>query len=225
MANVKTPVIILNVKAYSESMGKKGLALARACEEVTEESGITTVICPQQFDLGLIAHETDVPCFAQHLDLKDVGSATGWALPETAKAAGAAGTLLNHAEHRLKMADIDALITRCRTLGLSSVLCTNNIQVSAAGASLGPDMIAIEPPELIGSGIPVSKADPDIVTGSLQWVKKINKDVVVLCGAGISTGEDVKAAIGLGTEGVLLASGVVKSADPKAVLLDLVSGI
>jgi len=47
----------------------------------------------------------------------------------------------------------------------------------------------------------------------------------VLCGAGISTGEDVKAAIGLGTEGVLLASGVVKSADPKAVLLDLVSGI
>ncbi|OFV68240.1 MAG: triosephosphate isomerase [Candidatus Syntrophoarchaeum caldarius] len=225
MTKIKTPVIILNVKAYSESMGDKGLALAKACEEVTEESGITTVICPQQFDLGFIAHQTDVPCFAQHIDLKDVGGATGWALPEAAKAAGAAGTLINHAEHRLKLADIDALITRSRALGLTSVLCTNNIQVSAAGAALNPDMIAIEPPELIGTGVPVSKADPDIVTGSLQRVKEINKDVVVLCGAGISTGEDVKAAIELGTAGVLLASGVVKATDPKAVLLDLVSGI
>ncbi|VUT27892.1 MAG: Triosephosphate isomerase [Candidatus Syntrophoarchaeum sp. GoM_oil] len=225
MSKLKTPVIILNVKAYQESMGEKGLVLAKACEEVTEESGVSTVICPQQFDLGRIANQVNIPCFAQHLDAKDVGSSTGWALPETAKVAGARGTLINHAEHRITIADIDALITRCRTLELVSVVCTNNIQVSAAAASLNADMIAIEPPELIGTGIPVSKADPDVVTGSVQRVKDINKDVVVLCGAGISTGADVKAALELGTEGVLLASGVVKAEDPKAALLDLVSGI
>ncbi len=225
MSGVATPVIILNTKAYQESMGEKGLALAKACEEVTEETGVSTVICPQQFDLAWIAHQVSIPCFAQHVDAKDVGSATGWALPESAKAAGAAGSLINHSEHRLTMADIDTLVTRCRALGLTSVVCTNNIQVSAAAASLNPDMIAIEPPELIGTGIPVSRADPDIVRGSVEQVSAINRNVVVLCGAGISTGEDVRAAIELGAKGVLLASGVVKADSPKAALLDLVSGI
>ena len=45
----------------------------------------------------------------------------------------------------------------------------------------------------------------------------------VLCGAGISKGEDLKAAIELGSVGVLLASGIVKAKDPKAALEDLVS--
>jgi len=49
--------------------------------------------------------------------------------------------------------------------------------------------------------------------------------VRVLCGAGISTGDDVAAALLLGTEGVLLASGVIKAKDPKAALFDLVKKI
>ena len=84
-----------------------------------------------------------------------------------------------------------------------------------------PDYVAIEPPELIGSGIPVSKADPGIVRNSVAAVTDPN--VKVLCGAGISKGEDVKAALELGTVGVLLASGVVKAKDPKAALRDLVT--
>ncbi len=47
----------------------------------------------------------------------------------------------------------------------------------------------------------------------------------MLCGAGVTNGEDVKAAIELGADGVLLASGVVKAKDPRAALLDLVSGV
>jgi triosephosphate isomerase len=47
--------------------------------------------------------------------------------------------------------------------------------------------------------------------------------VKVLCGAGISKGEDLKAAMELGSVGVLLASGIVKAEDPKAALEDLVS--
>jgi triosephosphate isomerase len=47
--------------------------------------------------------------------------------------------------------------------------------------------------------------------------------VGVLCGAGISTGDDMKAALDLGTEGVLLASGIILADDPKEALLGLVS--
>jgi triosephosphate isomerase len=222
---LKTPAIVLNVKSYSESMGEKGLGLAIACQEVTEKTGVTTAICPQMVDLAWIARQVDIPVFSQNTDGYEPGSCTGRTVAEAVKKAGAVGTLLNHSEHRLRLDVIEHVISKNKGLGLESIVCTNNTPVSRAAAALWPEMVAIEPPELIGSGIPVSKAQPEIVEDSVSAVKMINPDVKVLCGAGISTGEDVKAALGLGAEGVLLASGVVKAADPKAALLDLASGI
>ena len=116
-------------------------------------------------------------------------------------------------------------VQSAKKTGLTAIVCTNNIAVTRAAASLAPEFVAIEPPELIGSGIPVSKADPDIVRGSVSAVKKIAPDVEVLCGAGISKGEDVAAALELGTVGVLLASGVIKAKDPRASLLDLAGNL
>ncbi len=110
-------------------------------------------------------------------------------------------------------------------MGLTTIVCTNNITTTKAASALGPDYVAVEPPELIGSGIPVSKADPEVVSGSVEAVRQVNPDVKVLCGAGISKGEDLISALELGSVGVLLASGVVKAKDPKAALYDLVSGI
>lgn len=222
---LKTPVIVLNVKAYKESMGEKGLKLAKTCKEVAEETGASIAICPQQVDLAWVTKEVKIPCFAQHTDAHEPGSRTGWTVLEAIKTAGAVGTLVNHSEHRMEIADIDSIVQRAKAFDLLTIVCTNNTKVSTSIAELGPYSIAIEPPALIGSGIPVSKAEPEIVSSSVKAVKDINKDIVVLCGAGISTGEDVKAAIKLGAEGVLLASGVVKAKDPKAALLDLASGI
>jgi triosephosphate isomerase len=139
--------------------------------------------------------------------------------------AGAVGTLVNHSERRLKLADIDETLTRARAVGLTTVVCTNNTAVSASAAALKPDMIAVEPPELIGSGIPVSKAQPEVVTGTVESVKRVNRNVVVLCGAGITSGEDVAAAIKLGTQGVLVASGIVKAKDPYKVMLEFAQAI
>jgi triosephosphate isomerase len=90
---------------------------------------------------------------------------------------------------------------------------------------LKPYAIAVEPPELIGSGRAVSKVDPAIVEDTVKAVKRVAKDCVVLCGAGVTNGEDVRAALELGAEGVLLASGVVKAKDQKAALLDLTAGL
>ncbi len=78
---------------------------------------------------------------------------------------------------------------------------------------------------MIGSGIPVSTADPGIVSGAADAVSGINPDVQVLCGAGISKGEDMQAALKLGTVGVLLASGIIRAPDPGDALRDLVSWI
>ncbi len=220
---MKTPVIIINFKTYLESTGKRALKIARAVKEVRDDSGVEIIVAPQFVDICTIAR-VGIPIFAQHVDAITPGSHTGHILAESIKEAGAIGTLINHSERRLKLADIDAAIKISKKVGLTTVVCTNNLATTSAVVPLRPDFIAIEPPELIGTGIPVSKANPEVVKGAVRKVQQMDSKVGVLCGAGISKGEDVATALRLGTEGVLLASGVVKAKDPKKVLQDLVRG-
>ena len=225
LTKLHTPIILINFKAYAEATGKKALKLAETAAKVSLETEICIGLAPQLTDLASVARLVALPVFAQHIDPITPGSFTGHVLPESVKEAGATGTLINHSERRLKLADVDAAIRRTREVGLVSVVCANNPDVSAAVAALKPEMLAVEPPELIGTGIPVSKAKPEVVSGTVELVKEINSDVVVLCGAGISRGADVHAALKLGTEGILVASAVVKAKDPYTVLLEFAEAI
>lgn len=109
---------------------------------------------------------------------------------------------------------------RAAGIGLATCVCANTPSVGAAVSAFSPTMVAVEPPELIGSGVSVSKAKPEIVRDSVLCIKKADARVRVLCGAGVTTGEDVGVAIRLGSEGILVASGVVKAKDPTLVLRD-----
>jgi triosephosphate isomerase len=221
----KKPLIVVNFKTYTEGTGENAVRMAKHCEEVSRDSGVEIIACPQTPDIYRVASSVKIPVFAQHIDGVGGGSYTGHITADCIKAAGARGTLINHSERRLVLADIDSALQAAKKSGLAAIVCTNNITVTKAAAVLAPKFVAIEPPELIGSGIPVSKADPDIVRCSVAAVKKIAPEVEVLCGAGISKGEDVAAALELGTAGVLLASGVIKAKDPRAALLDLVKNV
>ncbi len=218
-----TVFILLNCKTYDEGTGANAVKLAEACRDVAESAGVEIAIAPQIPDIFRTASVTDVPVYSQHVDGAGPGSHTGKVYVKSVKEAGAVGSLINHSERRLTLADIESAAEALKKNNMKSVICTNNIATTAAAAAIGPEYVAIEPPELIGSGIPVSKADPGIVTGSVEAVKKINPNVKVLCGAGISKGEDLKAALELGSVGVLLASGIVKAENPEAALYDLVS--
>jgi triosephosphate isomerase len=221
MMKITLPVIAINFKTYSESIGKKGLQIAKAAEEISNNTGICIIVAPQHTDIQLIASQVEVPVFAQHIDPFPAGSHTGYILPEAVAEAGAVGTLINHSEHRLILADIDEAIRRAKQAKLKTIACSNNPEVSASICTLSPDFCAYEPPDLIGTGISVSTAKPEVVTKAVELMQKINPQVIPLCGAGISTGEDVTSAIKLNTKGVLLASGVVKAKDPKAVLQEM----
>lgn len=220
---MNTPSVILNYKTYLESSGENALELARALKSASEESGITMVAAPQAADIYRIQDQISLPIFAQHIDPITPGGHTGSNLIETLIEAGISGSLINHSENRMKLADIDEVIQLCKQNDIESCVCTNNIATSKAIATFSPDAVAVEPPELIGTGIPVSQAQPEVVEDSVKGVKSINKKIKVLCGAGISTGDDMKAAMDLGADGVLLASGIVKAENPKEALLDLVS--
>lgn len=222
---LKTPTIVLNVKTYSEATGQKAVDIAKIMDKISDETGVSMAICVQATDIYRCMEAVSIPVWAEHIDPVKPGSNTGWTLPEAVKEAGAVGTLINHSEHRLKLADIDSCLTRAKELEFDQIICTNNVAVSKAAAALKPDFVAVEPPELIGGDISVTTADPDIVSKSVKAVQAIDSSVKVLCGAGVKNGRDVKKAIELGSEGVLLASGVVKAKDKESVIRDLASGI
>lgn len=202
-------------------MGEKAIDLSRIAEKVHEKTGINIAIAPQCVDLQAVAESGEIPVFAQHIDPVEFGKYTGHVAPEAVSEAGAIGTLINHSERQLPLETIKETIKRAYEAELITIVCADTVETARKVASFHPDAVAIEPPELIGSGIPVSKAQPGIVSGSVGAVKGVDSSVKVLCGAGITSGEDASAAIDLGADGILVASGVVKSKDPYVSLLEL----
>jgi triosephosphate isomerase len=215
---LQTPLILVNFKAYLEATGRNAVELAKKAERVSRETQVSICVAPQFTDIAAVAEETEIPVFAQHIDPIEPGSYTGYVLADAVKEAGAMGAIINHSERQLRLSEIDAAIRIAREKKLVSVVCANNQSISAAVAALKPDMVAVEPPELIGTGVSVSKAKPEVVTATIKLVREINSTVTILCGAGISHGEDVAAALRLGTQGVLVASAVVKAKDPYRIL-------
>lgn len=223
MVKIETPVVIINFKTYTKATGEKAVLLAQTCERVSNKYDIPIVVAPQIPDLFRVSKAVEIPVFSQHMDPGEPGRFTGHVLGDALVESGCTGTLLNHSERRMQLADIEESIVKSHKINLFTVVCTNNIQVSVAAACMNPWSVAVEPPELIGSGISVSQAQPEIISGTVEKIRTVNKNIVILCGAGISTGEDVKSAIKLGAQGVLLASAVANSDRPESVLSDLVS--
>jgi triosephosphate isomerase len=216
-------LILVNLKSYKEGTGSRAHMIAQAAELISQESGVTIGVAPTYIDLHPLCHHFAIPVYAQHVDAFEPGAHTGHITADGIRAAGAAGSLLNHSERRLTIADIEASIRALQAQKLAPVVCTNNEATSAAAAALSPEYVAIEPPELTGSCISVSKANAEMISRSVATVRAVNPKVKLLTGAGIQSGDCVKIAVDLGTDGVLLASSVVKAKDPGVVLRDLVS--
>ncbi len=222
---VEKPIVAVNFKAYYPySFGENALRIARDAKKVWEETGVEIILIPPYTEIKPVfevVKGTEIKVYAQHADPVEPGARTGFIPLEGLKEAGVHGVLLNHSEHRLKLADINWLIKKAKELGLRTLVCADVPETGAAVAVLKPDMVAVEPPELIGTGIPVSKAKPEVITRSVELIRKVNSEVIILTGAGISKGEDVYAAIKLGTSGVLVASAIVKAKNPYEVIKDM----
>ncbi len=221
LAKVFTPFILVNFKGYLESICKRALELAKAAERASIESGVCIGVAPQFVDIAKVAEAVSIPVFAQHIDPIPPGAYTGYVLPEAVKEAGAVGTLINHSERQLTFSDVDIAVRRAREVGLTSIVCVTNSRMGAAVASLQPNMIAIEPRELIGTYASISKIKPDVIAEAVELVRGINPRIRILCGAGIANSVDVIVVLRLGADGIIVASDVVKAKDPYEVLSKL----
>jgi triosephosphate isomerase len=219
---MKPPIILINYKAYENSYGEKGMEISKKIEKVSKEYGVPIIVSVPATMIYRLSKETELIVYAQHVDGLDHGAKTGSILPEMIKDAGGKGSLLNHSERRVRLDEIHDSIIRMRRLGLESVVCVDRYELVHSMGILNPDAILIEPPELIGSGVAVSKAKPEVITRAVDEIRKV-KGVYLIAGAGITSGEDVYKAIELGADGIGVASAVMKAKDPEKVVSDFVS--
>lgn len=218
---MKVPVLIINMKAYPELLNGGAVKLAKAAEKVARELGASIIVAPPHTYLRQVVEAVGIPVYAQSADPVDPGARTGHIPLEFVKDAGAAGVIINHSEHRLLLNDIAYLVGKAKTLNLETVVCAPDPPSSAAAAVLYPTAVAMEPPELIGTGRSVSRTKPDVVVETVNAVRRVNGEVKVITGAGIEDYNDVAKALELGTVGVLVASAIVRAKDWEAKITEL----
>jgi len=215
------PVIIVNFKTYESATGENAVKMAKSFENTAKKLKVSVALCVQNCDLYAVSKAVLLPVFAQHVDGIEYGAHTGYVLPQSVKQNGAYGTLLNHAEHQISDDVLRTTLEKAKQAGLFTLVCANTPQTAGKFFKYKPDLIAVEPPELIGGDISVSKAKPDIITKAVKLVG--TKKLIV--GAGIKNGDDVRIAVKLGASGVLVASGVVQAPNPVKALIDLAKGL
>ncbi|HSA98628.1 MAG TPA: triose-phosphate isomerase [Candidatus Nitrosotenuis sp.] len=217
-------MFIINYKNYEEISGSSAARLASVADKVARKYRIKIAIAPPHHLLSGIGNYSG-PVLAQHVDNAKVGSTTGFVIPELLKKSKISGSLINHSEHRIPEKDIAELVERLQKLKMTTVVCVKDVAEASKYAKLNPTYIAIEPPELIGSGKAVSTEKPELITEAVQAVNAAKNNTKLLCGAGIVSGQDVRKAMDLGSEGILVASGIVKAKNWNAIVDEFAKGM
>lgn len=213
--------LIVNFKNYPEVLGEGSVRLAESARRVAEGTGVEIIVAPPTPMIALVAKAVRIPVYSQTVGSEAGDKTTGALLPEAVKASKAMGCMLNHSESRRPVAEIKRLVPRLAGLSLDVCLCAGTEAEASRLARLGTKYLAVEPPELIGSGISVTKARPGLISRTVLSVQRSGYTGKLLCGAGIVTGGDVVRAVELGAEGILVSSSVVKAADWEVKLEEL----
>ena len=218
---IKPPFFEIGPKAFF--FGERMLKLAKAADEASKKYDVRIIMTPQYSDIQMLAQETEnVLIFAQHMDPLPIGRGLGSVLPEAVKAAGAVGVMLNHAEKPMTISDLNKAIKRADEVGLLSIVCADTVEEAMAIAHFSPNIIVAEPTELIGTG---QTSDEDYIIETTKAIKSINPEIQVLQGAGISNGQDVYNVIKAGADATGTTSGIMKAADPEAMLDEMIRAV
>ena len=215
--DIKPPFFEVGPKAFL--YGEKMLALAKVIDKTAMKYDVDVIVTPQYTDISLLAQNTErILVFAQHMDYLPIGRGLGSVLPEAVKAAGAVGVMLNHAEKPLTMDEVEKTIRRADEVGLATIVCADTVEDVKTIAKMSPNLIVAEPTDLIGTG---QTSDSNYVIDTINTVREINPDIMVLQGAGISNGQDVYNTIKLGAQATGSTSGIIKASDPYAMVEEM----
>ena len=199
---IRTPFFETSVKNYI--YGDVVLEYARAADAASKEHDVDVLFVAPYTEIRRVRENTDqLIVLAPYMDAIRPGRGIADVLPEALKAAGAQGVVLNHSERPMTLNAIRKTIDRANELDLLTFL--------------NP-----EPTELIGSG---NVSDMGYVREVIRAVKLIDQSILVEQAAGITTAQQVYDFIMAGSEAVGSASGILTSADPHALLNEMVRSV
>ncbi|MDO8508278.1 MAG: triose-phosphate isomerase [Nanoarchaeota archaeon] len=208
-------MIIINFKNYKT--GKEALILSKKIEKYLPHA----IIAVPTIDLEEISKNTKLKVFAQHADPLEGDKTTGYNTLKSLKKTGISGTIINHSEHQESLKNIGKILIMAKKLNLKVIICTPTLRKtkSILNNKNKPFAIALEDPKLISTGKSITKYSPKNLLAFTKIIKKTN--ILPICGAGISTSEDVKQAYSFGCKGVLIASAIANSKNPIPLLKEL----
>ena len=192
------------------------LELALIADELSLKHKVQIIFTAPFPDIRTVSSNAkNLVVFAPSMDDIEIGRGLADILPESVKAAGAAGVMLNHAEKPLPYSKLESTVNRAKRLEMLTLICADSSAELKAAALLGPDVIAAEPADLIATGTPGSL---DFIRASIDAIRSVNQKIYVLIGAGIKNGGDVYKAIKEGADASGSSSAIAKANDKRALL-------
>ena len=218
---LQPPFFEIGPKSYL--YGRQVLDLALAADAAAQKYQVGIIFTTPFADIRLVAESTShIHVFAPHMDSLLPGRGVADILPESIKAAGAVGVMLNHCEKPVSLAQLRQTIRRADETGLGTIVCADSIAEARAVAQFEPNIIVAEPTELIGSN---QTSGNDYVQASIAAIKAINPDILVLQSAGIRSGRDVYAIMLAGAEATGSSSGIALAPDRAAMVDEMVRAV
>lgn len=216
---IRPPFFEIGPKNYL--YGDQIIDLARIADEASRKYDVRVIFTTPYANIARVSESTqNLIVFAPHMDDIEVGRGLAAVLPESLKAAGAQGVMLNHIEKPMALAALYKTIRRARGLGMMTIVCADSIPETKAVASLGPDMMVTEPAELIATAC---AADVSYVRTSVDTIMDVNPNIGILVGGGINCGQDVYNVIAAGADATGSSSAVATARNPRAVIEEMLS--
>ena len=88
-------MFVINCKNYEEISGEKIVKFIKIVEQVSKKYKIEIAIAPPQHLIGLVANSS-ISILAQHIDDSEVGSTTGFIIPELLKNSKVKGSSVSY---------------------------------------------------------------------------------------------------------------------------------
>jgi triosephosphate isomerase len=218
---LRAPYFETGVKCYI--YGQDEIDYARECEKAAEKYDVDVLFISSFTNIKTLAESfPHLFIIAPYMDNIKPGRGMGMVLPESLKAAGADGVVINHCEKPMTLTNIKGCVDRCRELEMLSFVCADTTQEAMAVAQFHPDIMNPEPSELIGTG---QSADMMYVTNMVKTVKAIDQTILTEIAAGITKPEDVYHYIMAGSDAAGAASGILLSSDPVQRLYEMVAAV
>jgi triosephosphate isomerase len=220
---IRPPFFEVGPKAYA--FGPDVLDLAKRADVLGDAYGVQVLFTPQYTDIPVIAREVrHVLVFAQHMDSLPRGRGQGSVLPEAVKAAGAAGVMLNHVERRVSRDELARTIGRADEVGLATMVCADDADDAVEIARMSPNVIIVESPDLIGSR-EAGSGERASVAATDSAIRRVDPDIRVLHGAGITNAQDVFDVIAAGAQATGSSSAIFDAEDPASMLEAMIKAV